>query len=229
MTATTRRERRERELRRKQREKRAGHPSRGSGGGGRGILIGAGIVLVLIVAILGLRQAGVLSLAAAVPSTSPLPTASPIPADDPARGVLEADQSNTHVQTGTPVTYAKLPPSSGSHWASPAAPVKAGVYDLQVPFEVTTHNLEHGGIVIVYNGLTAGELTTLKQYVNDTITKTKFAKVLLMPYAGLTEAKITAVAWDYRLNLQTVDTASLTKFTTVHYDQPPTPEPGAAW
>ncbi|MEA2662715.1 MAG: hypothetical protein QOH08_2287, partial [Chloroflexota bacterium] len=98
-----------------------------------------------------------------------------------------------------------------------------------LPFEATTHNLEHGGIVIVYNGLTASELTQLKQFVNDTMTRTRFAKVLLEPYTGLTGAKVTATAWDYRLNLQTVDTASLTKFMTVHYDQPPAPEPGAAW
>lgn len=228
MTVTTRRERRERELRRKQREKRGGHPSRGSGGGGRGLLIGAGIIVLMIVAVFGLRQAGVLSLGP-TPSSSPVPTASPIPSDDPARGVLETDQGNTHVQTNTPVTYATLPPTSGSHWAQPAAPVKAAVYDTQLPFEVTTHNLEHAGIVIVHNGLTASELTQLKQFVNDTITKTRFAKVLLMPYAGLKDAKVTALAWDYRLNLQSVDTTSLTKFMSVHYDQPPAPEPGAAW
>ncbi|MEA2662910.1 MAG: hypothetical protein QOH08_2482 [Chloroflexota bacterium] len=227
MTVTTRRERRERELRKRQREKRGGHPSRG-GGGGRGLLIGAGVVVLVLVAIFGLRQAGVLSLAPAA-SASPVPTGPPIAADDPARGVLETDQSNSHVPAGTPVTYAALPPTSGSHWPQPAAPVKAGVYDTPVPFEATTHNLEHGGIVIVYNGLSATELTQLKQFVNDTITRTRFAKVLLMPYTGLTGAKVTATSWDYRLNLQTVDTASLTKFMTVHYDQPPAPEPGAAW
>ena len=127
------------------------------------------------------------------------------------------------------MTYATLPPSSGSHWPAPAAPVKAAVYDQPIPFEATTHNLEHGGIVIVHNGLTASELTQLKQFVNDTITNTKFVKVLLMPYAGLKDAKVTALAWDYRLNLQTVDTTSLTKFITVHYEQAPAPEPLAAW
>ena len=98
-----------------------------------------------------------------------------------------------------------------------------------VPFEATTHNLEHGGIVIVYNGITIAELAQLKQYVNDTIVKTRFAKVLLMPYTGLKDAKVTAVAWDWRLNLQTADTTSLTKFITVHYDAQEAPEPGVAW
>jgi hypothetical protein len=229
MTVTTRRERRERELRRRQREKRGGS-SRGGGGGDRNLLVGLGVLVLAVVVILGLRQSGVLSLGQPVATSSPLPTAGAVASDDPARGVHEADQGNTHVAAGTPVAYAgALPPSSGSHWPAPAAPVKAGVYDQTVPFEATTHNLEHGGILIVYNGISIAELAQLKQYVNDTITKTKYAKVLLMPYTALKDAKVTAVAWDWRLNLQTADLASLTKFIAVHYDAQEAPEPGVAW
>jgi Protein of unknown function (DUF3105) len=228
MTVTTRRERRERELRKRQREKRGGHPSRG-GGGGRGLLIGAGVIVVLIVAILGLRQAGFLSLGPVVPTGSPAPTIGTIDPTDPARGIQEADQGNSHVAPGTPVNYTgPLPPSSGSHWPQPAAPVKAGIYDQQLPFEATTHNLEHGGIVIVYNGLSVGEITQLKQFVTDTL-KTKYTKVLLEPYTGLQSAKVTLLAWDWRLNLQSVDVTSMLKFITVHYDGPNAPEPGVAW
>jgi hypothetical protein len=228
MTVTTRRERRERELRKRQREKRGGHPSRG-GGGRRGILIGLGVIVLFIVAILGLRQAGVLAIGPPVPTGTPAPTPVAVASDDPARGVKEADQGRDHVNPGTPVTYTgPLPPTSGAHWPAPAAPVKAGIYDQLVPFEATTHNLEHGGIVIAYNGLTPGEITQLKQFVNDTM-RTKYQKVLLEPYTGLKDAKVTAVAWGWRLNLQTLDTASLFKFITVHYDNPEAPEPGATW
>jgi len=227
MAVTTRRERRERELRKRQREKRGGHPSRG--GGGRNILIGVGVIVLFIVVLLGLRQAGVLTLGPAAPTGSPVPTPGAVASDDPARGVREAEQGRDHVNPGTPVTYSgALPPSSGAHWPQPAGPVKAGIYDQLVPFEATTHNLEHGGIVIVYNGLSVGEITQLKQFVTDTL-KTKYQKVLLEPYPGLRDAKITAVAWDWRLILQTLDTASLFKFITVHYDGAEAPEPGAAW
>jgi len=175
MSVTTRRERRERELRKRQREKRGGHPSRSGGGGRRSLLIGAGIIVLLIVGVFGLRQSGVLSLASPSPSVSPGPTIDPT---DPARGVKEPDQGHSHVNPGTPVTYTgAVPPSSGSHWPQPAGPVKAGIYDTQVPFEATTHNLEHGGIVIAYNGLSAGELTQLKQFVTDTL-KTKYAGLI---------------------------------------------------
>ena len=229
MTVTTRRERRERELRRRQREKRGGHPS-GGGGGGRGILYGIGLIVLVIAAFFGLRQAGIIGIGPALPSSTPVPTAGAVASDDLARGVHEADQGNTHVAAGTPVSYkGALPPSSGSHWPAPAAPVKAGVYDKQLPFEVTTHNLEHGGIVIAYNGLSIAESAQLKQFVNDTISKTRFAKVLLMPYPDLKDAKVTAVAWDWRLDLQSADVTSLTKFISVHYDAQEAPEPGVAW
>jgi hypothetical protein len=229
MTVTTRRERRERELRKLQREKRGGGTSRGGGGGNRNLLIGAGVIVLLIVAIFGLRQAGVLSPGPAASTGSPAPTIGTIDPQDPARGVKEADQGHNHVNPGTPVTYTgALPPSSGNHWPQPAAPVKAGIYDTQIPFEATTHNLEHGGIVIVYNGLSVGELAQLKQFVTDTL-KTKYTKVLLEPYTGLQGAKVTLVAWDWRLNLQSVDATSMLKFITVHYDGPDAPEPGVAW
>ena len=105
----------------------------------------------------------------------------------------------------------------------------AGTTRLSIPFEATTHNLEHGGIVIVYNGLSAGEVDQLKQFVRDTIARTKYAKILLEPYPGLQGAKVTATAWRWRLNLDTVDAASLLKFISVHYDSSDAPEPGAGW
>ena len=88
--------------------------------------------------------------------------------DDKARGTKEADVGTGHVNAGEPVQYAVLPPTSGGHWSAPAAPVKAGVYDKAVPFEATTHNLEHGGIVIVYSpSLAAEDLAKLKDSVRS--------------------------------------------------------------
>jgi hypothetical protein len=164
-----------------------------------------------------------------VPTGSPAPTIGTIDALDPARGVQEADQGHNHVNPGTPVTYTgPLPPSSGNHWPQPAAPVKAGIYDQQVPFEATTHNLEHGGIVIAYDGLSLAETDQLKQFVRDTV-KTRYAKILLEPYAGLQGGKVTVLAWRWRLNLPTPDTTAILKFISVHYDGKDAPEPGVPW
>jgi hypothetical protein len=226
MTVTTRRERRERELRKRQREKHGNTPGRG-GGGGRGVLIGGGIILLFIVALLGLRAAGILTTAPVTPSPSPLPTPSPVAETDPARGVFDKDYGNAHVDPGIPVPYAELPPTSGTHWPQPAGPVKAGVYDKHIAFEATTHNLEHGGIVIVYNSLSADEVTKLNDFVKSA-TAGAYKKVLDEPYPDLTRAKIVITAWRYHLDLQTVDTASMLKFIQVHYDTG-APENGASW
>lgn len=228
MSVTTRRERRERDLRRRQRQKRGNEPSRGDGGGGRGWIVGTALVVVVIALIIGLRQAGILTAAPPLASGSPLPTVAAIASDDPARGTKEADTGRDHVSAGTPVAYATLPPTSGNHWPQPAGPVKAGAYDQKFPFEATTHNLEHGGIVIVYNGLSADDTKALKDFVTRTVT-TQYKKVLVEPYPDLQGAKVTATAWDWRLNLQAFDAVALTKFIQAHYDGPDAPEPGAAW
>ena len=40
---------------------------------------------------------------------------------------------------------------------------------------------------------------------------------------------VTATAWRWRLNLDSLDTASLLKFISVHYDSTDAPEPGTGW
>ena len=229
MTVTTRRERREKELRKRQREDRGGNRQHGSSGGGRSWLIGLGILVLAVAAVFALNRMGVLSAGPAVATPAQLQTAGLVAPDDKARGVKEDDLGNAHVNPGQPVQFPTIPPTSGSHWPAPAGPIKAAAYDTQQPFEATLHGLEHGGIVIVYNGLSIGEADQLKQFVKDTISKTKYGKVLVMPYAGLKDAKVTATAWRWRLNLDSVDTASLLKFISVHYDSSDSPEPGTPW
>ena len=227
MSVTTRRERRERELRRRQRQKRGGDPSR-NGGGGRGWVIGLVAVVAIVALVLGLRGAGVLTRA---PAVSPLPTVGTIAPNDPAVGVREPEVSRGHVNTGQPVTYPTLPPTSGDHWSSvsPPAPAPAGVYDSRLPFEATVHDLEHGGIVIVYNGLSPEDTQALKDFVKKTLDSTKYKKVLLEPYPELQGAKVVATAWTWRLNLESADLLSVQKFIQAHYDGPDAPEPGVAW
>lgn len=228
MTVTPRRERREKELRRRQRENRGGHSQRGGSGAGRGWLIGLGVIVLLIVAILGLRSAGVLSTVAPTPAPSPLPTLSPVPSSDPARGTNDADFGSAHVNSPTTVQFSELPPTSGSHWPTPAGPIKAGVYTQRQPFEATLHNLEHGGIVIFYNNLSADEVTKLNDFVRSA-SAGPYRKVLDAPYPDLSRAKIVITAWRWHLDLQSVDTAALQKFIQVHYDSTDAPEPGAGW
>jgi hypothetical protein len=68
-------------------------------------------------------------------------------------GYVQPDLGRNHVAVGQKVTYPLCPPASGSHYnASNLGPVKPQVYgpdDPQVP-QGWIHNLEHGGMVILY-------------------------------------------------------------------------------
>ncbi len=225
MTITTRRERREKELRRRQREGRSSG-SHGRGGGGRNpLLIGAAIVIAVVALVFAGQQTKLFS--PPVPGASPVPTPA-VSANDPALGTKEKDNGNTHVDPGKPVTYASLPPTSGSHWPVPAAPAPWGIKDSQLANEVTVHNLEHGGIVILYSPtLGPDDLVKLKDSVRSITSTTKFKKILLEPYKELTDAKIALTAWDWILKLQAPDQAAMVKFISAHYDGADAPEPGA--
>ena len=58
------------------------------------------------------------------------------------------DEGATHIPFGTVWDYQHNPPASGPHWPSPAA---WGVHSEVLPREWWVHNLEHGGIVLLYN------------------------------------------------------------------------------
>lgn len=135
--------------------------------------------------------------------------------------------SPEHIPSGQRGTYNSVPPTSGQHWAQPAAPAPWGIKDTTLPNEVTTHNLEHGGIVIAYNNLSAAELDQLKSIVRQ-LMSSGFPKVILEPYPDLKDAKVALTAWSWLYKLPTVDQAQIIRFFRAHYDPVEAPERGAA-
>jgi hypothetical protein len=124
------------------------------------------IVGVAVVALVGLVGFGLFS-AATTPTFAcsniwePTPTASPGPNASAQPGYSQPDMGNEHVAAGTKVTYTYCPPASGRHYnQSGAGPITARVYGPQDTIAPTgwVHNLEHGGIVILYR--TDGEGAT---------------------------------------------------------------------
>ncbi len=104
------------------------------------------------------------------------------------------------------------------------APATWGIKDSNLPNEVTTHNLEHGGIVIGYNNLTPAETDQLKGIVRALMNGT-YRKIILEPYP-LTNAKVALTSWGWLLNLQSVDQIQIVQFTRSHYSDPNfAPEP----
>lgn len=89
------------------------------------------------------------------PSSAPVTSgATPAPAvTPPAPGYVQPDMGAVHVPIGDRIRYLNCPPASGKHYSSPGGPIRAGVYgpnEAALP-QGWIHNLEHGGIVVLYN------------------------------------------------------------------------------
>ncbi|MDP2309561.1 MAG: DUF3105 domain-containing protein [Pseudomonadota bacterium] len=121
------------------------------------------------------------------------------------------------VEEGTPATsrqhvpdvvaYPSYPPSSGDHnpcWA------EWGVHTEAVPTENWVHNLEHGGVVFLYDAATLPEadLATLTLWVGSL----PEGRALLTPASAPMDAMVAAVSWEHRLLLGCFDGASLDAF-----------------
>ena len=214
MTVTTRRERRQQQRRQEQRRATSG----GGGGGSRGISqvwIVLGVVVGLIALVLIARAAGVFDP----------PTASNIDASSSQYdvtgqtiGTHQQDLSNAHVPAGQTVTYPSLPPTSGSHWAQPAGPAPWGVKTAWLPFEVTTHNLEHGGIVVLYSpDISSDDVTFLRGVVRQ-LNTAGYPKIILEPWPAMAkDSKVILTAWNWILKLPTIDSVQIIKFTRAHH------------
>lgn len=85
---------------------------------------------------------------------APAPSASAaVGAPSPLPGQVEDDMGRSHVKAGDSVRYASCPPASGSHYnAESEGPIAARFYgkDEAVVPEGWIHNLEHGGMVVLY-------------------------------------------------------------------------------
>ena len=220
MTTTTRRERRERERTRQQRRRTGG------GGGPAPRRIGQGwIVLGVVVAVVALilvaRASGVFDAPAAPIDVN----AKEFDTTGQTVGTKIEALGADHIPSGQKGTYNSVPPTSGQHWAAPAAPAPWGIKDTTLPNEVTTHNLEHGGIVIAYNNLSASETDQLKDIVRQ-LTAGGFPKVILEPYPDLKDAKVALTAWTWLYKLPNVDQTQIVRFFRAHYDPVEAPERG---
>ena len=84
---------------------------------------------------------------------NPAPTSAPGPDSTPRLGITQTDLGNQHVTLGAFVKYALCPPASGNHYNSQGdGPIRPGVYgpDDQATPQGWIHNLEHGGLVLLY-------------------------------------------------------------------------------
>ena len=181
-------------------------------------LIGAAVAVVVAVVGAGVFAAATQQVFACSSVWEPSPTAPAAPNASPQPGYVQPDMGNGHVATGTVIKYTYCPPASGKHYdGSGVGPIPARVYgpnDAVVP-DGWVHNLEHGGLVILYRGAE----------VDQAALKTLFDAVPPSPVCGFPTGgqspgpviarfdnmawPFAAMVWDRVLPLQTLDQAAI--------------------
>lgn len=155
------------------------------------------------------------------PTTASPSTGTPVPVKF---GVViqVPDEGRQHVAEGSAITYKTNPPASGPHYPSPAP---WGISDQPIPPGYFVHNLEHGGIDVLYdcpNGC-PNTVSALKQ-VYQSLPKDKYGEVKLVgtPYKGLPGgANVAFLAWDFEEFFQgDLNPDQLRQFYQEHAEKP---------
>jgi len=182
-----------------------------------GGILGTAAVVILIVA-LALNHASQVSSQNRLPFQTVSGTV----------GTAVPDEGRTHVDPSTTPTYKSYPPASGPHYSVQGlAPVPwQTIATLQEGQYI--HNLEHGGIVILYDCPSGADCTTLKNSLENYVknlapVEPQFneIKVVLSPYSRGMQKKVALVAWDYIEFLDGYDQAEITRFYENHVNQAP--------
>ncbi len=211
------------------------------------LLWGGVLVVVVAVGVLFYLQSTAPAYACGVEWTAPA-AASPAPGESPRIGYQEPDMGRSHVNPGTTVKYLYCPPASGSHYnAQGLGPIDARLYgpnDRAVP-EGWIHNLEHGGLVILYKGpgdgcTDAGQAALQQLWASWPASPIcNIAPHLLSPVIARFDDMAypyAALVWDQVLPLQALDTQQILAFYSQQAERTnpepqctaPSPSPSAA-
>jgi hypothetical protein len=183
----------------------------------------------------------------------PDPTSSPAPGSSPQPGYHQESMGNTHVGAGTSspgdVTYTYCPPASGNHFVrgGPITPGFFGAGDVPLP-QGWIHNLEHGGLVVLYRGdpgdpgLTAETQQQMQAFFSSLPPSPVCNFAPTQEGAGVVIARFdqmatpfTALVWERQLPLDTFDEAAILDFWTTWGERtnpeqlctPPSPAPSS--
>lgn len=132
--------------------------------------------------------------------------------------MLERAQGRHHTD-GKVEYHGQKPPSGGDH-APAAAP--CGFYDEQVPDEFGVHALEHGAVWLAYApppATSPPDIDKIKALVAS------HGYVLASPYADM-KAPVVLVAWERRLEVQSIDDPRVVPFIETYAGGTTAPEKG---
>ena len=127
-------------------------------------------------------------------------------------GTSFSSLGRTHVLAGTQVQYNSVPPTSGSHYDTPAL---WGIYESQLQDRTVVHNLEHGGININYNLSDEGQVAALWEFLEG---QPGFPGCFIMhPHLDVLEETVVLTSWQWLQEFQGVeDTEGMQLFINDH-------------
>jgi Protein of unknown function (DUF3105) len=180
------------------------------------------LAIVVVALVTGVGLFVFQSAAAPVYACSSIDTVQPAASGE--LGQVQPDQGNQHVATGDKITYAVCPPASGHHVNQPPnGPVPVKVYgpnDVVVP-NGWIHNLEHGGLVLLYScakGACDDALTTQLDAFSAGFPASPVCGIpagtdgpVVAPFDQM-PTRFAALVWDHALYLDTLDTQKIDDF-----------------
>ena len=186
--------------------------------------------LFIIGGILGTAAVAILIVALALNHAAQVSTQNRLPFQTVSGtiGTAVPDEGRTHVDPSTTPTYKSYPPASGPHYSAQGiAPVPWQTIDTLQEGQYL-HNLEHGGIAILYDCPSGTACTTLKNSLENYVKNLApveptygEVKVVLTPYSRGMQKKVALVAWDYIEFLDSYDQAEITRFYENHVNKGP--------
>jgi hypothetical protein len=190
----------------------------------RSALIGlAAVVAVALIGVFVFSSASASSYACST-TFEPAPSASPSAGSAARPGYVQEDMGKRHASIGEKVTYTFCPPASGAHYnRQGSGPIAARLYgpgDGAVP-QGWIHNLEHGGLVLLYRGDGEGATDAGQQALRgffDTFPDSPlcgFKAGVIGPVIARFDEMATpyaAMVWGRVLPLQTLDNQAILDF-----------------
>jgi hypothetical protein len=149
--------------------------------------------------------------------STPAPAESVGPSQTPQLGQPQPDMGRSHINPGTFQTYTYCPPASGFHVnVQGLGPISARFYgpdDASEP-QGWVHNLEHGGLVILYQGTSEGatpEGQAKMRAFYEAFPPAQNCGPVIARFDQMS-SPFQAILWGRVLPLQTFDEARITAF-----------------
>lgn len=122
-----------------------------------------------------------------------------------------------HIATGQAIAYPSYPPTSGPHWNGPAS---WGFHTEPIADEIAVHNLEHGGVVVSYNSISADALARLRTFATS-YPRDRYGevKLLVRPYDKIAPGTMVLTAWNWIDELTAYDEARVRAFMDAHLNK----------